>query len=225
MRYAADLQRVWQRLLFEQEALRYSEVHLDGVYLHGLSEGMVDACGLIKFAAFMGTLVAFNGSDGRGARPDSKPGEAWPGAEWYIERLIAAGVRKEKLFPTRPGLHSRDECDAFVELARDKGWKNFGIITAPYHWPRSMSCLVGAMKKAKYELNVYMLPPRGVIQWDLEILGSQGATKTTYDLESGDDVYRLFDYWYNGGGDGAIGYGAGYPAMKDYLNRRNAGKI
>lgn len=196
----AAFAQLWCRLLFED---KYIPARVDAVYLHGLSEGMVASCSLFDLVAnFVGSgkagFAVFNGSDGRGMLPQDKPGAAWPGSDWYRRELSMRGVKPVQLVSTRSGLHTRDECDALVELAKEQGWKFIAEVTPPYHWPRVIACLVGAMAGMSYKPLVYFLRPQ-TVRWYQPLIGSQGLDKgSTFMCEAGQEVVRLFNYWDNG---------------------------
>lgn len=219
------LAQLWCRLLFEDT---FMPPRVDAVYLHGLSEGMVASCDLFGLVAdFVSAgrtgVVAFNGSDGRGMPPQDKPGAAWPGSEWYQKELRARGISPAVLVPTRDGLHTRDECDAFVELAKERGWRSVAITTLPFHWPRVLACLVGAMENAGYKLFACFLRPETVRLY-YPMVGSQGLEQnSTFICEAGGDVLRLFKYWDKGRENDAWrnAWGAPPEEIFHYLDQRD----
>src|SRR3989344_2061866 len=95
---------------------------VDGLYIHGLSAGMVESSGIfdqaVPYSRGFNVPIAFNGSngeqfshniDGDDNRPVGKnPGEGWPGKNWYIEELTGKGIRQEMLLSTGPGYHTRN---------------------------------------------------------------------------------------------------------------------
>lgn len=190
---------------------------LDAVYLHGLSEGMVASFDLFRVvteATFAtGAILSFNGSDGRGTGSDkANPGAAWPGSQWYKAEFNKRGVHFNA---TRPGLHSRDEIDAFVELAKTKAWKNVGITTVPYHFPRSFICLIAAMKEQGHRMSAYAISPQvPTEQWWIPMMGSQNLTQTIAFEECVADFRRVFDYQNKR-------FGAEFEDLFSYLRRRN----
>jgi len=219
-----DLQKIWCRL-----AMGHVPKKLDLVYMHGLSEGMVKSCDLFSLCRAsvvedeaISTRIAFNGSDGRGASHDSQPGSAWPGGNWYVEGLFKVGIPTAQMFPTRPGLHTRDECDALIALMKEKKWLTVGIVTVPYHWPRVISCIVGSMVAADWKVKVYFVRPT-LVNWGQEMIGSQGTNKTSFQEEAGEEVHRIFSYWDTGGVGGAWvkSYGAPPEHIFEYFDWRD----
>lgn len=196
----AAFAQLWCRLLFEDY---YTPGCVDAVYLHGLSEGMVASCDLFDLVAHItasgrARFLAFNGSDGRGMPPQDRPGAAWPGVDWYRQEFCKRNIEPMRLLPTRDGLHTRDECDALIELTKEHQWRSVGIVTVPYHWPRVLSCLVGAIAGADYNISIHFVRPKA-IRWHYSMIGSQGVEHdSTFLGEAATDVLRLFKYWDKG---------------------------
>lgn len=194
------LGQLWARLAGDANVW----IQADALYMHGLSRGMVASCDLFGVAVELISLgyasnLAFNGSDGRGATPDIGPGKSWPGADWFREEFKQRKVIEERLCPTDAGLHSWSETDEFVKLAKGKGWTTAYVVTVPYHWPRSLSCLVGSMAKHNHQMKIWFATPLKVPDWNYPMEGSQGVlSDSTYGREAGDDVARLFSYWDKG---------------------------
>lgn len=164
---------------------------LNGLYIHGLSEGMVKSSGIFKQAARLsithGLPIAFNGSDGEQFshnedgdenKPVGKnPGQGWPGKDWYIEQLTANGVDKNLLLPTGPGYHTRHEVIQLVRFAKEQDWDRVGIMSVAWHYPLVFTLLVDVMKKADRFIAAYALPPE-YTNWQYPIKGSQGLEDT-----------------------------------------------
>ncbi len=215
-----ELGQLWSRLAADM----FLGQQLDAVYLPGLSVGMIESCDLFGLVAHtvkqtFAQNLAFNGSDGRGAGPSSGPGDAWPGATWYREEFISRKVPEAKLCPTRPGIHTRDETDAFVELAKEKGWTTAYIATVPYHWPRILSCLVGSMAKCGYRMKLWLLPLNITPNWDHPMIGSQGQSTSTYRQEAYNDVGRYIMYVERGREDNGQAWRQHYGAPPEEIHR------
>ncbi len=191
---------------------------IDAIYLPGLSSGMMEFCGLFDHISQLSNNaipICFNGSDGRGMGERNYPEAAWPGRKYYIEEFQKRGVSADLLIPTRDGLHSRDEVDAFIELSRDLGFKNVAMTTVPYHYPRTFVCLIKAMEQTKYSVNAYALPPATHTKnWWQEILGSQGAVTTVPFDECMADFERVFIYQDKG-------FGSSFEDLLNYLKIRD----
>lgn len=212
------LNQLWCRLIMRSEPA----TRLDVVYLHGLSKGMIDSVDL--FGATVQLVlegkvksVAYNGSDGRGTSSESVPGSVWDGAEVYRADFLKYGIRASALFPTRPAFHTREETDAFIELAKEQGWQTAYIATVPYHWPRALACLVASMEKYDHRIKIHFLKGTKLL-WNSTITGSQG-NESLFSTEAGDDAVRLFSYWDKGRENGGEAWKQHYGAPPEEIHR------
>jgi len=219
---AGALSFLWCRLALET---RTPPQAVDALYVHGVSAGMIESCGLLKNAAKAiiagdAKFLSYNGSDGRGAGESSLPKSGWDGEEEYRTEFISSGVPAKLLVPTRAGLHTRDETDAFVELAKEKGWTSALIGTTPFHWPRVLSCLVGSMAKFDHQMKVWFLYPETRVSWYQEMVGSQGTERnSTFRAEAFGDAKRLFQYWEKGRGNGGTAWVEHFGAPPEEIDR------
>lgn len=195
---------------------------VDAIYLHGLSEGMIQSGNLFDLVTnFDASVISFNGSDGEGMGNQNRPGAAWPGKDWYVKNLSSPGKR---LVPTGPGLHTRDETDKLVLLAQKEGWKSVAIASVAYHSVRSMSCVVASMEALGYWFRAHFAAPP-TTNWGLRMLGSQGLSETdSYDESMKDAEKTIVKYWQNGEGEPDYwkkAWGAPPPVILDFLRRRD----
>ena len=171
---------------------------LDAVYLHGLSEGMIANWELFEHAVYQAGIlipIAFNGSDGEGMGYRNYPGAAWPGADWYIREFLKLEVNPKQLIPAGPGLHTRGETDALIELCKKREWKQVGVLTVPYHYPRVFCCLVKGMQEAEYYPAIYAIPPTAPPKnWWQIMLGSQGKEFALPFNEIAKEIGNFFGY-------------------------------
>ncbi len=212
------LNQIWCRLIVCVQ----SEAITDVVYLHGLSKGMLDSVNLFEATAQLvlegrARCVAYNGSDGRGTSPESVPGSVWDGAGVYRADFLKNGIPTSVLFPTRPAFHTREETDAFIELAKEQGWQAAYIATVPYHWPRALTCLVASMAKYEHRIKIHFLRPEKLL-WNSIITGSQG-NEAAFSAEAGDDALRLFSYWDKGREDDGQAWRQQYGAPPEEIHR------
>ncbi|MDO8557247.1 MAG: hypothetical protein Q7R98_02175 [Candidatus Jorgensenbacteria bacterium] len=209
---------------------------VNAVYLHGLSEGMVESAGIFKKAVDMVTFgsmgrqaefIAFNGSRGEGMGEQNRPGAAWPGSEYYIKELTTELTSHHSLantpnilVPTGPGFHTRSETDELVLTAKERGWKSVAIMSVAWHSVRSMSCVVASMYALGYQFKAYFVTPNST-NWWLPMKGSQGIADTIPFAEVLAEIDRILKYWSRGEGDGwRKGYGAPPEMLFDYLHKR-----
>ncbi len=116
--------------------------------------------------------VAINGSDGE-REPGGAAGAIWPGKGFYIQRLRELGVAgwRDPIL-TRPAFNTKDEDNAFLEIARAEGWRSVGVLTQPHQLLRAMLGLVKSMDEQGYGMRVYAVAPRGTPWWK-EVYGPQ----------------------------------------------------
>ena len=197
---------------------------VDTIYIHGLSRGMVFSTDPSLFGiaaeylrAGKANYISFNGSDGEGMPPQDQPGAAWPGKDFYIDNLNSRGIGKERRFPTGPGLHTRDEADKFISLAKEMEWRSAGILSVGYHSIRSMSCMVAAMETQNYFLSAHFIVPPTTDAWS-PMLGSQGVEETyTFREIAEKEIPSILRYWQRGGANPPDSWRAGYAVPPAYL--------
>lgn len=179
----------------------------DGIYIHGLSEGMIRSARIFEQAADFSqdhkVPIAFNGSDGEqfshnedgdDSRPVGKnPGQGWPGKDWYIEELTALGVDRDLLLPTGPGYHTRHEVIQLVEFARQQHWQRVGIMSVAWHYPLVFTMLVDVMRKAEHFITAYAMAPEQT-DWNYPMKGSQGLEDTHPLREAINYAPRVLNY-------------------------------
>lgn len=199
--------------------------HFQGIYLPGLSEGMISSCdlfGVIRahHTPETGCRVIYNGDLASNAI-----NHGWKGAEWYESCLLNRGVDLDCHILTAPARNTRQECDELVATAKDHGITSVGVVFVPYHWEKLLVCLVGAMAKHDYRLKVWFLRPRHV-RWEEKMDGSQGSRKDIAFLEeAGVYIETFFKYLANGRKeDGTLwksAWGAPIKETLEYLNWRD----
>lgn len=197
---------------------------VDTVYLHGLSKGMIYSTQPNLFETAVNLVnskksrfITFNGSDGEGMPPQNQPGAAWPGKDWYLEEFKDLSIDTLLLFPTGPGLHTRDEADKFILLAKEFGWSSTAILSVGYHSVRSMSCMVAAMETNNYFLEAHFIIPSTTDAWS-PMLGSQGLSITDTFTEIGEkEIPNVLKYWERGGANPPNSWRSGYAVPPEYL--------
>lgn len=221
-----EFQRLWVRLTFEGQK---GPGKYDAIYLHALSQGMVDSCDLLDRATFCHdasptAMIAFNGLDG-----NDEERRGCVGAAVYRRAFLEKGIPADRLLETAPGTNTRFETDELIILAKAKGWKTVRIVTVPYHWSRVLASLVGSMVKHGYVVAAYFVRPHRT-NWYEPMVGSQGAVPdTTYHVESGQDAVRFKAYIDRGQEDNGQAwkerYGAPFHEIFSYLDKRDAGTL
>lgn len=202
------IQRWSENVLAATMLMRDSQTPpLNGLYIHGLSEGMVRSANIFdrasKYFETHHLPIAFNGSDGEqfshnengdDRHPVGKnPGVGWPGKNWYVEELSSMGVNRSLLLPTGPGYNTRHEIIQLVDFAKAHAWKRIGIMTVAWHYPLVFTMLVDEMQKVNHFIAAYALPPKET-DWYYRMKGSQGLEDTHPLMESVKYFPRVLGY-------------------------------
>jgi hypothetical protein len=111
--------------------------------------------------------------------------------------LEACNVPSAAIVAARKAVHARDEADAFIELARERGWHLCLNLSVSYHAVRSMSCHVAAMHAQAYMIRMHFVSPARV-DWHYRMKGSQGAEWTTFARELDVEIASILKYWERG---------------------------
>lgn len=146
---------------------------MDAIFFHARSFGGDDD-GLFDLARQLSQIANFiviNGGDGRGV--DGPHVRAWPGADYYTDRLTFPGCSSD-VIKSRPAIHTHDEAMAFNELAEERGWKRAVVIGQPFHLLRIMLSHLNVMAKHDYDMQIYAMAPDRV-DWGKVTSGNQGA--------------------------------------------------
>lgn len=153
--------------------------------------------------------IALNGFDGR-RMGGTVPGEASEGRNYYHDRLVnEGGVVSKRIYDTQPAFNTREENDAFLQLAIECGWDSAIIVAWPHQLLRAMLGLLAAMKQRQHRLNVFTSFPKDV-SWDAQVAGSQSANHQTRFDEIAVELERIERYQ-------AKGDMATFPELFDYL--------
>ncbi|MBI2588509.1 hypothetical protein HYW31_02215 [Candidatus Berkelbacteria bacterium] len=153
----------------------YPTEKMDVIFFHGRAEG--DDDNLFELAADLfrenkTKFIALNGSDGQrlgGVIPD----ESWPGKSYYTKRLKEQGIDCQRIIYSRPALHTREENDAFLELARTRDFQVAAILTQPHQILRVMLGIIQSMTDHDYWIRIYPINPKSTSWWK-PVYGSQG---------------------------------------------------
>lgn len=172
----------------------WPESPLDALYIHGLSHGMLRAPKIFDYAARLyqednAPFIAFNGGDGSPFGVDA-PGTSWPGVDYYFAELQKLGVPADRLVPTGPAPHTREEINQLIIMAKAQGWRRIGIINIPYAYARTFCYLPEPMKVHGWRPDVFALNPPST-DWYLPMGASQGQGTTTPEDAAYDDAVKL----------------------------------
>lgn len=168
---------------------------VDAVFLHPLSHG--DDNEMFPLAAKLlksgrARFVVINGSEGQ-AIGDPTHGKAWAGREEYIRRLKEVGVNQEdQIIVAGPGLHTRENNDVFLNVAKEKKWKTAVTLNQPQQVLRATLGQIRTMERYPYWMRLYSIFPE---PWDAKkVFGSQGAEEVWRHKLLGDEYNRIKTY-------------------------------
>ncbi len=152
---------------------------IDAVFFHGLASGNDDN-DIFNVAASLylyqrATYVAINGSEGE-RFGGVIPGEAWAGYTVWRQRLILAGISANWILPTEPAFNTKEDCEAFLKLARERKWTSAAVLTQPHQMLRTMLSWVKTMQDASYMMRLHPVTQRPM-NWNKRSFGSQAAVE------------------------------------------------
>lgn len=94
---------------------------------------------------------------GRYERDNSKQQYSWGGGEWQRVLKGPLGVLPADIITVAPCLHTGEESQRMVSLARTEGWKTLILAATPYHLPRCFLTALGVARQKKLDLRFYFL--------------------------------------------------------------------
>lgn len=168
---------------------------VDAIFFHAMSYGDDDE--MFPLAASYlregkAKYIVVNGSNGRGFY-DPTPGKAWAGKEDYARRLKELGVTEDQIKVSKPGLHTRQQNDFYLDLAKDNGWKTAVTLNQPQQLLRAQLGQIKVMEEKGYWMRVYAAYPE---PWDAAkvVRGSQGEEQERRWKKIGKDYDRILTY-------------------------------
>lgn len=169
---------------------------VDGVAFHsradGDDDGLFELAGKLYKTKMAGKIIV-NGGDGR-YEFKGKIIQAWPGADYYQERLKENGVngKGDILFSARAD-NTRAENDAFLKVMMDSHFKSGIIIAQPHQLPRAFAGMLAAMRLACVDFDLYAAAPSGV-DWDKIVRGSPRAGEKPRRQHVSDEMKGIAKY-------------------------------
>ncbi|MDP3733416.1 MAG: hypothetical protein Q8Q91_02630, partial [Candidatus Daviesbacteria bacterium] len=126
---------------------------VDVLFFHNRSFG--DYTGLFEIAGEMfskGRVRFFAVTNNKGERYNSTtPFEANPGKTWCIENLLTQQIPPEAIIiPETQAFNTRQENEAFVKQAEERGWLSGVILAQPHQLLRATLGMVQAMEQSGY---------------------------------------------------------------------------
>ena len=194
---------------------------VDVLFLHNRSFG--DYTGLFEMAQAMirQDVVRFiTVTNNEGERVGSTtPFEANPGISWCINQLIYGHhiLPERILHPDMKAFHTREENDAFLELADERGWLSGVILAQPHQLLRATLGMVRAMIETGYAMAIYTAAPPDT-PWQEVVSGNQGLQVKPRADHIRDELERVLKYQ-------ATGELASFDDLYAYLEARDTGKL
>lgn len=169
-------------------------VNVDAIFFHARAHGdcdqlfelVADYCHQYNFP-----YVFINGGDGS-HRNGIVPHEAWPGAVWWKNQLIAMGcVNARDIIFTQSAFNTKEENDYFLEAARERKLKSAMMVAQPHQLLRSFLGLLKSMSDANYWMRVYAVSPKFMTtnSWWQEVY-YPSAMLTPQELSPPEERYR-----------------------------------
>ena len=133
---------------------------VDTIFFHARAWG--DEDGLFPLAAEIfhaknAATISINGGKG-GPAGNTIIGEDWPGCSAYAAMLRILGVKSIRF--TRPAIHSKEENNAFLELAIEQQWRSGIILGQPHQVLRALMGMIVSMYDHTYWMRVYAVAPK-----------------------------------------------------------------
>ena len=174
----------------------YPPKPVDALFFYGRSFG--DETGLFELAASMfhqGTVkfIAIVNSDGQRLGSDI-PFQAHIGKDEFRRRLIELDIPDDKIIcPDLPGYHTRQETDAFLDLAKKQGWTSAVNLNQPHQVLRTMLGTLKSLEQLNYGMEIYAASPSFVL-WQEVVKGSQGLEAKTREEHIAEELSRIPTY-------------------------------
>ena len=186
---------------------------VDTIFFHARAWG--DDRGLFPLVANLYHIgkvrnVAINGGNG-GPPGSTVVGENWPGCSRYITWLKSLDVAR--IEPTRQALHTKEENEAFLDLAIQKQWHSGIIVAKPHQILRAFLGIVASMRDHAYWIRVYAVAPRNIDWKQLVFSPHSTAMKPQFERIK-DELDRIPIYQ-------AKGHLCSYNDLFSYLERRS----
>lgn len=146
------------------------------------------------------------------------PGEASPGKDWTIKRLLEQQVPLENILqPDTPSHHTREENDAFLELSMKMEWRSGIILAQPHQLLREILGMVLVIDAAQYQMEVYTTAPV-FTPWYEVVHVNQGIESKPRIENIDDELHRIYKYQQKGDL-------ASFEELFAYLRARERGSL
>ncbi|MBI2596430.1 hypothetical protein HYW46_06915 [Candidatus Daviesbacteria bacterium] len=182
--------------LFPKEKVDAAFFHGRAVWnKQGLGEDVSGLFGLVSglYHKKVVDYIAVTNTEGQGV-DTSESQSAWPGKTVYINRLMLLGVPDNRIVLTNmPALHTRQENDAFLDLAKSRLWESGIIVAHPHQLLRSILGMVQSMDQQRYWIKVYTAAPL-FTNWREPVNGNQGQELKPRMMHIENEIERILKY-------------------------------
>lgn len=146
------------------------------------------------------------------------PFEAHIGKTEFRRRLRDLGVPDQKIVePREPGYHTRQETDAFMQLAREMAWTSSVSLSQPHQVLRIVLGTIKAAELTRYAVEIYSVYPKST-SWQGKVKGSQGAELKRRIDHADDELERIPIYQ-------SKGDIASFEELYNYLEKQENGSL
>ena len=138
--------------------------------------------------------ILINGSEGE-RFGGVKPHEAWAGSTAWIKHFEKLGI--QQVLTSRPAFHTKDEHEAFLDVAIENGWRSAALLAQPTQILRVMLGQVKSCIDRSYPMRLYAAYPERN-DWEKSVCGTQGSAELPRWTHAQLDALRIAAYWYKG---------------------------
>lgn len=172
---------------------------LDAIFFFGRAKGD-DGDELFDLATELVTsrqalYLVINGAEGE-REGGTVPGQSWAGMSEWVKRFRQRGVSLSTIVTSDPAFNTRQENDAFLDLAMKHGWKTVALLSQKHQAARCMMGQVKACKDRNVMLNAYSLHPE--TDWSANVFGPQGADQLERWAHAQLETARWIPFWLKG---------------------------
>ncbi len=200
----------------------FPPISVDAIFFHARSYFDAGKQDIFKVAADMireerARYIVLADSEGERVG-ETTPRMAYPGKSLWTDRLVRLGVKQEQIIYSshlegEKGFHTRTESDAFLETARQRGFKSAVLLTQPHQVVRAMLGTVRVINERGLSINVWCMFPQ-LTDWNKRVMGSQGNELKPRIEHIEDEIKRIFTYQK----EGAL---ATFDELFEYLKKRD----
>lgn len=109
---------------------------------------------------------------------ETTPRMAHPGKTLMKKRLVGMGIMDKDVVSSKPGYHTKQEGNAFLDYSMENSLYRAIAFTNPHQIVRAMLGLVQTINDQHLPINVYaVIPNPDLFNWGRAVKGSQGKER------------------------------------------------